>query len=125
MKILIVEDAIGMATCAKMILDSRKHEVDISLTPTEAKKAVAENHYDAIFMDYGLPEMNGLELTTFLRSTGYAGLVIGLTANAETFTIQQMKDAGLNACLEKPLSIEKLKLLELDPSTTDFETTFD
>ena len=125
MKILIVEDVKAMAMAAKAIVSLAKHEVDIAATPTEAKKAVSNNSYDAIFMDFGLPEMDGLKLTSILRSEGYMGLIIGLTANSELFTLEQMKAAGLNACLEKPLSPIKLSLLEKDPNSMYFDLEFD
>jgi len=122
--ILIVEDVKSMAMAAQKMVTLAKHHADIALTPTEARERVANNHYEAILMDFGLPEMDGLELTTLLRETGFAGLIIGLTANPKMFTVEQMKAAGLNACLEKPLLMQKLKLLELEPGTTDFETKF-
>lgn len=125
MKILIVEDGIEMANGAQMVLKFHGYDADIALLPSEAKAAMKNCNYDAIFMDFGLPEMNGLALTRLLRDEGYTGLIIGLTANAEKYSIEKMTAAGLNGCIAKPLRPEKLVLLDMDPSDTDFRLEFD
>lgn len=125
MKILIVEDGLPMAMGAQMILKANGHDADVAMTPTEAKQAVAKTDYEAIFMDFGLPEMDGLTLTRHLRDDGYAGLIIGLTANAKKYSVEKMIDDGLNACIAKPLTPKKLVLLEMNAGDTQFDVTFD
>ena len=102
-------------------IKSYHHDPEIAFTPSEALKAVESNPYDAIFMDFGLPEMDGLQLTAHLREMGYSGLVIGLTANIEKFTLEEMKQAGLNTCLEKPFNPKKLYVLDMSPDQIDFD----
>ena len=116
MKVLIVEDVDFIANIAKKILTSAEVESDIALTPSDAKKRVETTEYDAILMDFGLPEMTGLELTKVLREKGYSRPIVGLTANPDEYQVEDMKASGLNACLGKPLTTDDIKLLSIDPS---------
>lgn len=116
MKVLIVEDVDYMAKIAKKILSQSNIESDIAFLPSEAEKMVAANEYDAILMDFGMPEMTGLELTKVLREQGYRQPIIGLTANPDGYKIEDMKACGLNACLGKPLSLNDMPLLSIDAS---------
>lgn len=116
MKVLIVEDVKSMAKVAEKILKLSDVESDIAYVPSEAIDMVVTNEYDAILMDFGLPEMTGLELTKVLREQGYSRPIIGLTANPDEYKLEDMQACGLNACLEKPLRVDDSHLLSLDAS---------
>ena len=120
MKILIVEDVNHIAFGAQVVLGAHGHEADIALTPSEARQAMLERQYDAIFMDFGLPEVNGLDLSSEFKNDEFPGLIIGLTANRDAYTIEEMQAAGLNSCLEKPLTPQKLSVLDMKPEEEDF-----
>ena len=116
MNVLIVEDVEFMAKMAQKALDKSNIKSDIALLPSEAQQMAAINQYDAILIDFGLPEMTGLELTGILRDSGYSGPIIGLTANPDQYQIEDMKACGLNACLSKPLREDNIALLSIDAS---------
>ena len=71
-----------------------------------------EGYYDAILMDMRMPEMNGLEATTAIRSLDRADAkkipIIALTANAFDEDVQKSLQAGLNAHLSKPVQPDVL-----------------
>ena len=121
MKVLIVEDVDFMAKIAQKILDKSNIKSDIALLPSDAQRMVAMNQYDAILMDFGLPEMTGLELTKSLRDSGYSQPIIGLTANPDEYQLEDMKTCGLNACLTKPLKESDMPLLSIDASLGWFD----
>ena len=67
--------------------------------------------YDAIFMDFVMPKMNGPDATRAIRKLGYTCQIIGVTGNGhnEDQTETFFMSAGLNNILIKPLRIEHLK----------------
>ena len=125
MNILIVEDLKMAANCAKIMLKNAGHHADIAADPGIAQEMVANNEYDGILMDLGLPTVreieNGVQLTAILRKSGFDKPIVALTAEAGAHTWQEMKAAGLNACLDKPLTAKNLEYLYIDPDTTCFE----
>lgn len=70
------------------------------------------SHYDAILMDVIMPEMNGLEATQAIRSSGHPQAasipIIAMTANAFSDDIRKSKEAGMNAHLAKPIDEKRL-----------------
>ncbi|KAL3727956.1 hypothetical protein ACJRO7_032668 [Eucalyptus globulus] len=67
--------------------------------------------FDIILMDIDSPIMDGLEVTKELRAKGVKSMIVGLTSqNAEADRAAFMA-AGLDECLEKPLTDEKIKSL--------------
>ena len=125
MKILVVEDLIAPAKIAQMLLKRHGHDVELAASGAQAKNKMAEFSFDAIFMDFGLPDTTGLILTTEFKQSGFNGIVIGLTANRDAYSIETMKEAGLNACLSKPLRDKHMELLAMTPSETRFDAFAD
>ncbi len=68
--------------------------------------------YAAILMDVRMPEMDGLEATSFIRSLDRKDAkkipIIALTANAFDEDVQRSLQAGMNAHLSKPVESEHL-----------------
>ena len=69
--------------------------------------------FDLVIADCNMPLMNGYELTEAIRQqeqrTGRPPCtVLGFTANAQPEEVQRCKQAGMNDCLFKPLSLSAL-----------------
>lgn len=68
--------------------------------------------FHAILMDVQMPEMNGLEATRAIRSSGHAQAksipIIGLSANVFQKDIHQAMDCGMNGYISKPIDIKEL-----------------
>jgi len=74
--------------------------------------------FDLILMDMQMPEMDGFQATEHLRSRGYRGQIVALTASAMVEDRIRCLEAGCDAFLSKPIRPDELiaKVAELLPS---------
>ena len=87
--ILIVDDNAINLTVAEGLLEPLQMQIDKALSGQEALTKIAEKHYDLIFMDHMMPELDGVETTHIIRRfhQDYAKVpIIALTANAVSGT---------------------------------------
>ena len=109
-RILLAEDIEVNAKIIMKILSMKKLEVDHAKDGKLAVEMFAshpEGYYDAILMDMRMPEMDGLEATSVIRTMDRADAgkipIIALTANAFDEDVQKCLQAGMNAHLAKPV----------------------
>nr|MBF0223633.1 response regulator [Desulfobulbaceae bacterium] len=112
-EILLVEDNIMNQKVALALLNKFDFLVDIANNGREAVDAARRKHYDLIFMDMQMPEMDGIEATKIIRNCDSPVLnpnvpIISMTANATKNDRQKCYDAGMNAYLSKPIDPEEL-----------------
>jgi two-component system cell cycle response regulator len=80
--ILLVDDDQEYIAATQKLLENEGHNVSTAKNGSDALKALKQNHYDLILVDYYMPKMTGEELVTRLREfnpfiqvilqTGYA-----------------------------------------------------
>lgn len=72
MKILVVEDSSSMRAFLTTIIEggTESYELDIveASSGFEALKALPHHKFDAILTDINMPDINGLELVSFLKN---------------------------------------------------------
>ncbi|MCE3045436.1 response regulator [Legionella sp. 16cNR16C] len=107
-RVLVVEDNVIAQTVAKSMLSALHCLVDIADTGRNALALWKANPYDLIFMDIGLPDLDGYEVTHAIRVQELAQKahvpIIALTAHAGDENKKRCIDAGMNAVLTKPLT---------------------
>ena len=111
-RVLLAEDVEVNQFLAKVILESKGLNVDIANNGIEALAFLVHNDYDLILMDVQMPEMDGITATKKIRQladTKKALIpIIALTANALVGNEQEYYDIGMDVCVTKPFTAEKL-----------------
>lgn len=106
--ILLIEDDKLAGCAASSILQNLDCKVDLVTTGKAAIELVKEKVYDLIFMDIGLPDMNGYEVTKNIRLNELIhnahSPIIALSAHIDTENKQKCIETGMNAVLSKPLT---------------------
>lgn len=110
--ILIAEDSSVILNLTKKILELQNYKVLSAKNGGEVLKKVQEEKIDAILMDLNIPVKNGMECTKEIRSSDNPEIskipIIAVTGNANNYTLEQFKEAGINAYLPKPLDFDML-----------------
>ena len=108
---LLVDDNEINLIVAEELLKHYNISVDTAQSGSEALQLVEKNHYDIIFMDHMMPEMDGIETTVRIRALGGWGEkvpVIALTANAVLGMKNFFIENKLDDYLSKPIDIKEL-----------------
>lgn len=110
-RILIAEDSEINASIIYSHLADLGHNVDIATDGNTALYAMHQHHYDIVFMDIHMPNMDGIETTLRWRKleTRQPPLpIIAITAKATTEDKKRCMQAGMNSFLTKPVSAQQL-----------------
>ena len=104
-RILVVDDNEGNRKLMQAFLSSAGMITDLAESGKKCLELVRKNSYDAILMDYMMPEMDGLETMKRLKLVpNFRIPVIALTADAGMETEKRLLGGGFSAYLAKPIS---------------------
>jgi two-component system sensor histidine kinase/response regulator len=110
--ILLAEDNAVNQKLAIRMLEKRGHRVALAINGREALKALEKGSYDLVLMDVQMPEMDGLEATTLLRSreklTGLHQPVVAMTALVMKGDRERCITSGMDGYLTKPIRPQEL-----------------
>lgn len=110
MRILIAEDDQVLADGLLRSLRNSGAVVDHVANGSEADAALmANNEFDLLILDLGLPKMHGLEVLKKLRSRGQAIPVLILTAAESVDDRVQGLDLGADDYMAKPFALSELE----------------
>jgi two-component system, sensor histidine kinase and response regulator len=131
MRILIVDDNESARIILKIILESFSLEVEIATFGEEGITKVEETDiacpFDLIFMDWQLPDMNGIRSAEIIKSNPklrHIPKIIMLTAHGSHEIMRQAKESGLDGFLQKPIDSSSLfnSILEVFGEKSSLET---
>jgi CheY-like chemotaxis protein len=107
-RILVVDDNSDVADSLAMLLRLEGHEVEIAYNAPGTFEAVQRMRPEAVFLDIGLPQMDGYEIARRLRADPAAEQVhlIALTGYGQEHDRERAREAGFGAHLVKPADIE-------------------
>jgi signal transduction histidine kinase/CheY-like chemotaxis protein len=129
-RLLVVDDIATNLKVAEGLLSPYQALIDSCLSGREAIEQVKRRHYDIIFMDHMMPEMDGIEATAAIRkwekeqeqanssvafsektpklSEPFKVPIVALTANAVSGMREMFLEKGFNDFLAKPIDVSKM-----------------
>jgi PAS domain S-box-containing protein len=117
-RILVVDDNADAADSLAMLLRLDGHEAHTAYGAAEALKAADRLKPEVIFLDIGLPQMDGYEVARRLRlNNGHEPLrLVALTGYGQQEDRTRAHSAGFDDHLVKPVSPQALEQIFLLPS---------
>jgi DNA-binding response OmpR family regulator len=108
--ILLVEDEPKLAeTLERGLKRDGPYRIHHVSSAEEALEKTAEHRYDAMIVDWLLPEMNGPELIEDLRDDGYATPILMLTVRDDVEDRVKGLESGADDYLTKPFKLEEVQ----------------
>ena len=108
MRALVVEDEPTSALLSRHVLEHEGFVVDQAVTGAAAIALVLATDYDAIILDLGLPDLDGLQVMEAIRREGRTTPVLVLTGALGSDTSVRALDAGADDYIRKPPVPEEL-----------------
>ncbi len=111
LNVLLVEDNPVNQKVALRFLERLGYRADAVANGIEAINAIGAHHYQLVFMDLQMPEMDGFEATRQIRKNLPAHrqpCIIALTANALQSDREQCTASGMNDFITKPLKLGEM-----------------
>ncbi len=108
MKVLIVEDDRKVGSFVLGGLAEATYTTKLVRTCAEARDALADDTFDAVVLDLGLPDGDGLELLREWRAAGFNEPVLILSARDAVADRVKGLNLGADDYLAKPFSFDEL-----------------
>jgi len=113
LRILVAEDNPVNQALALRLLGREGHHASLARNGREAVGLVATGHFDAVFMDVQMPEMDGFAATADIRQRerlfGGHTPIIAMTAHALKGDRERCLNAGMDGYIPKPISIAAIR----------------
>lgn len=113
LRLLVVDDNPYVADGMKLLLESLGHDVQVAHDGYQALDAVAASAPDAVFLDLGLPGIDGYDTAMRLRAMpeGRDAALIALTGWGRQEDHSRTTEAGFDQHLDKPVGPDSLEQL--------------
>jgi two-component system KDP operon response regulator KdpE len=106
-RVLVVDDEPAMLRALRINLRVRSYDVTTAATGQEALTEAARRPPDAVILDLGLPDLDGIEVIKRLRGWSCAPVIV-LSGRAGPGDKIAALDAGADDYVTKPFSMEEL-----------------
>lgn len=111
--ILVVDDNLTNLTVAQGLLKKYEATILTALSGMECLNILENSHVDMIFLDYMMPEMNGIDTLIKIREMddpqNSMVPVVALTANVVNGAKEMFMEAGFDEYISKPVQIDRLE----------------
>jgi PAS domain S-box-containing protein len=121
LKILVVDDSIDGAEMLAAALSAKGYETQVAFDGPTALRIAAEFRPAIVFLDIGLPVMDGYELAACLRDLPeLKGIrLFALTGYGQESDRQNTRDAGFDHHFTKPIDLDVIESVLSDHSSSD------
>ncbi len=106
--ILVVDERFADREALKTMLEDKGYRVATARDGAEAIEMVKSQHYDIIFLDARLPDMDGVETFGQVKKIDSKATVIMMTDYTEEELVTRAVNEGAYACIYKPFDMEKV-----------------
>ncbi len=106
--ILVVDDYFADRETLKSILEERGYQVFGAENGSGALEQVKEKHFDIIFLDIRLPDIDGAQIFEEVKEIDPGATVIMMTGYSEEELIKRAVSHGAYTCIYKPFDVEKI-----------------
>jgi len=106
--ILVIEDDSMIADFLRTGLKYEGYEVEISYTGSQGLEMLKKEIFDLVILDIVLPDVDGFEICSHIRSMGINIPVLMLTVKKEVSDRVKGLDCGADDYLTKPFSFDEL-----------------
>lgn len=106
-RILVVDDEPQITRALAINLEALGHEVSRAATGADALAEAANHRPDAVIVDLGLPDMDGVEIIRSLRGWTDTPIIVLSVRERETDKIRAL-DAGADDYVTKPFGMGEL-----------------
>jgi DNA-binding response OmpR family regulator len=108
MKLLLVEDHVDSANLLVRLFTSYGYDVVHKTHGLDGLKAARQESFDAVLLDFDLPDIDGSQVGLLLRSATRKAPMIALTAKTDKTTRNKAKAFGFDAFIGKPWDVVEL-----------------
>ncbi|MDN5199985.1 response regulator [Fulvivirgaceae bacterium BMA10] len=111
-KVLVAEDSSVIQNLTKKILQFQNYQITAVKNGKQVIDKIEKEEFDVILMDINMPIMDGMECARKIRAMDNAQKsqtpIIAITGNAQNYSMDDFKEAGINEYLPKPLNFDNL-----------------
>lgn len=107
-RILIAEDSSVIQNLTKKILSQQNYHIETVKNGREVLDKLKQEPFDLVLLDIFMPIMDGMTCAREIRSSNTAMPIIAITGNANNYTMDDFKAAGINDFLPKPLNYDQM-----------------
>ena len=106
-KILVVEDDRAVGNLISTALQINDYEYDLAIDGKNALQLMTSNKYDIVFIDLGLPDIDGIEIIKKFRDFSTTPIIVISARTNDEDKIEAL-DAGADDFLTKPFNVDEL-----------------
>jgi PAS domain S-box-containing protein len=110
-RVLVIEDNEDAADTLREVLELGGHRVEVAYDGPNGIEKARAFHPDVVLCDIGLPKMDGYQIARAMRADPELGRIalIAVSGYAQPEDVAMAKEAGFDAHLAKPPSVETLE----------------
>jgi two-component system KDP operon response regulator KdpE len=105
--VLVVDDEAPILRTMEVNLRARGYDVQLAANGTQALAVAARWHPDAVILDLGLPDIDGVAVIRGLRGWSNVPIIVLSARTAEAQKVAAL-DAGANDYVSKPFGMDEL-----------------